>query len=49
MLLEYDKNIFYLLCQESKVSAGSFCIVPINAKYYSDNVAIIPIMGYITI
>ena len=25
------------------VSAGSFCIVPINAEYYSDSVAIIPI------
>lgn len=25
-----------------------FCIVPINAKYYSDSVAIIPIRGYIT-
>ena len=31
------------------VSAGSFCIVPINAEYYSDSVAIIPIMGYIII
>ena len=31
------------------VSAGSFCIVPTNAKYYSDSVAIIPIMGYIII
>lgn len=27
------------------ISAGFFCIVPINAKYYSDSVAIIPIMG----
>ena len=24
-----------------------FGIIPINAKYYSDSVAIIPIMGYI--
>ena len=29
------------------ISAGSFCIIPINTKYYSDGVAIIPIMGYI--
>ena len=28
------------------VSAGSFCIVPINAEYYSDSVAIVPITGY---
>jgi hypothetical protein len=31
------------------ISAGSLCIVPINTKYYSDGVAIIPIMGYIII
>ncbi len=31
------------------ISDGSFCIVPINAEYYSDSVAIIPIIGYITI
>ena len=24
-----------------------FCIIPINTKYYSDSIAIIPIMGYI--
>lgn len=24
----------------------NFCIVPISGKYYSDSVAIIPIMGY---
>ena len=31
------------------ISAGSFCIILINTKYYSDSVAIIPIMGYIII
>lgn len=31
------------------VSFGSFCIIPIHDKYYSDSVAIIPIMGYIII
>ena len=28
------------------ISAGSFCIIPINTKYYSDGVAIIPIRVY---
>ena len=28
------------------ISAGSFYIVPINAKYYSDSVDIVPIIGY---
>ena len=48
---EYDKVISEW-CErfdpgESMISAGSFCIIPINAKYYSDSVAIIPIRGYI--
>ena len=34
---------------EAKASAGSFYIIPINAEYYSDSVAIIPIIGYIII
>ena len=26
-----------------------FCIVPINEKYYSENVDIVPIIGYTTV
>ena len=31
---------------EAEESGGSLCIIPINTKYYSDSVAIVPITEY---
>lgn len=44
---ERTVNNVKVLIRESQWYLLDFCIVPINTKYYSDSVAIIPIMGYI--
>ena len=47
--MEAGRQLLFAAAGESKVSVEPFCIIPINAKYYSDSVAVIPIMEYIII
>ena len=44
---ERTVNNVKVLIRESQWYLLDFFIVPINTKYYSDSVVIVPIMGYI--